>query len=208
MRIDLHSHTTASDGLLTPEELVLRALNYQLDYLAITDHDCIDGIEPAMAAVADSKLKIISGVEISTCWYSFEIHILGLNFDLSDGNLNLALAEQQQKRIERAARIGEKLTKIGFESVEDEARQLAGHPRVTRAHYAKALLNAGHVSNWQAAFKKYLGKGQRAYVRPNWMTVAEAIQTIQKAGGQAVLAHPSRYDLSNKWIRKLVAEFA
>ncbi|RDV24324.1 PHP domain-containing protein [Alteromonas aestuariivivens] len=209
-KIDLHSHTRFSDGQLTPSELVLRAHTMQVDVLAITDHDTVAGLDEAHACQAGQKrpMQIIDGVEISTRWHGFDIHIVGLNVDRKAPCLTEKLAQQTKTRNERAAKIGEKLAKCGFEGVLEKARSLAGVGQVTRAHFARALVSDYGVANMDAAFKKYLGKGKRASVSAEWPSIEQAIGWIQQAGGQAVLAHPAHYDMTTKWLRRLVAEYA
>ncbi|MGJ8693778.1 MAG: RNase RNM [Thalassotalea sp.] len=208
-RIDLHSHTTCSDGKLEPELLIERAVNYQLDVLAITDHDTTAGLASAHQYIKDKAygLKLINGIEISTNWNGFDIHIVGLNIDTENEQLKQLITEQQLAREARATAMGEKLTKCGFEDVYDDAKRLAGKGSITRAHFAQVLFNRGEINHMQAAFDKYLGKGKRAFVKPKWCLIAEAIEVIHQAGGVAVIAHPIRYDLSGKWLRKLVVEF-
>ncbi|MCV2883863.1 PHP domain-containing protein [Aestuariibacter sp. AA17] len=215
MKIDLHSHTYYSDGLLSPKELIQRALNMQVDVLAITDHDTISGIAEARDAVKEStkpgkppRLEIIAGVEISTSWHNFDIHILGLNVDINDQTFLSRLAEQSQRRDERALQINEKLEKAGVHGVLDKAQKLAGKGQITRAHFARAMVELQAVKDADSAFKKYLGKGKRAHVKPKWISIEEAISWIHDAGGQAVLAHPGHYDMTTKWLRRLVAQFA
>ena len=208
-RLDLHSHTTYSDGTLSPTELIDRAVNYQLDVLAITDHDTVAGLACAQAYIAENKLPItlVNGIEISTFWQGFEIHIVGLNIDKNNEALTTLITKQQSVRESRALSMGEKLTKCGFEGVYEAAKALAGNATITRAHFGKILLQQGHVSTMQKAFDKYIGKGQRAYVKPDWCTIEDAVTAIHQAGGTAVIAHPVRYDLSNKWLRRLVLQF-
>jgi predicted metal-dependent phosphoesterase TrpH len=207
---DLHSHTTASDGSLTPVELVTRADVRQVGVLAITDHDTIDGLSLAQEEITKKnlKLKLVNGVEISTKWHGFEIHIVGLCVDPEDPVLLSCLNTQLEHREVRALSMSEKLAKKGFENVYQDARAMALGKCVSRTHFAKVLLQRGAVSNFDAAFKKYLGKGKSAYVSPNWMDIETAVSIIKRAGGIAVIAHPIRYDMSNKWLAKLVAEFA
>ncbi len=212
-RIDLHSHTNCSDGGLSPQSLIDRASNYQIDVLAITDHDTVAALDIADNYIAEKNipLKLIHGIEISTMWQGFEIHIVGLNIDKQDGTLKALISAQQQAREERALMMGEKLAKCGFPTIYDDAKALAGEGSITRAHFAKVLYQQGHVSNMQQAFDKYIGKkgskGQRAYVKPGWCSIAEAIEVIHSAGGSAVMAHPIRYDLSAKWLRRLIVDF-
>lgn len=210
MIYDLHSHTTASDGSLTPVELVTRADVRQVGVLAVTDHDTVDGLTAAKREIELNKLKLklVNGVEISTKWHGFEIHIVGLCIDPEDSVLLSCLDTQLKHREIRAQSMSDKLEKKGIENVYQEAREMAVGKCVSRTHFAKVLLQRGVVSNFDAAFKKYLGKGKSAYVSPNWMDIETAVKIIKRAGGIAVIAHPIRYDMSNKWLAKLVAEFA
>ena len=210
MKIDLHSHTTFSDGRLTPAELIQRAQTMQVDVLAITDHDSTYGLADAHAAAQEHypALRIIDGVEISTRWHSFEIHIVGLNIDTGHPALQAFLADQQRKREERAAKIADKLAKCGFEGTLERARRYAGVGQITRAHFARVLVDNFQVATLEKAFKLYLGKGKRAAVKAEWPDIAAAVKVIQQAGGRAVLAHPIHYDMTTKWLRRLIAEFA
>jgi len=210
LKIDLHSHTRFSDGHLTAEELILRAHTMQVDVLAITDHDTVAGLDEAHTAQAKQKrpLKIIDGVEISTNWHGFDIHVVGLNVDRTNPAFLAQLAGQAETRQARAEKIAEKLAKCGFDGVLPRAMALAGEGQVTRAHFARVLINNYGVASMDAAFKKYLGKGKRAAVKADWPSIETAIEWIQGAGGQAVLAHPVHYDMTAKWLRRLVALFA
>jgi predicted metal-dependent phosphoesterase TrpH len=210
MKIDLHSHTHYSDGHLSPRELIDRAHNMQVDVLAITDHDTIDGIAEALdyQALQKRHLQILPGVEISTSWHNFDIHILGLHVDHHDAVFLQRLVEQSAERDRRAQQISDKLAKVGINNVFVDAKALAGVGQVTRAHFARVLLARQLVNNMEAAFKNYLGKGKKAHVSPQWISIEEAIKWIHDAGGKAVLAHPGHYDLSTKWLKRLVAEFS
>jgi len=209
LRIDLHSHTKFSDGVLTPQELIERANNFQLDVLAITDHDTVSALDIANDYIREKQysLHLINGIEISTVWEGFEIHIVGLNIDRKNPALLKLIDSQQVARESRAVTMGEKLAKCGFDGVYEKALLLANGGSLTRAHFAKVLFQQGSVSKMQSAFDKYIGKGKRAYVKPNWCSIEEAINAIHEAGGTAVMAHPVRYDLSTKWLRRLVVQF-
>lgn len=209
-KYDLHSHTTCSDGVLTPQELVFRASNKQVDILAITDHDCIDGLSIAKQEVVDKgyNIQLVNGVEISTKWHGFEIHIVGLCFDVNNEHMQRELRQQQNQRNGRAIKISEKLAKKGISNTLEVAKNYAGKGVISRTHFAKALIELGAVTSFEQAFKKYLGKGKGAYVTPEWMDIQDAVGLIKQAGGLSIIAHPIRYDLSNKWLRKLVSEFA
>ncbi|WP_125719364.1 RNase RNM [Pseudoalteromonas rubra] len=210
IKYDLHSHSTFSDGRLAVSDLLERATERGVDVLAITDHDTTAGLAPARDYITDKQLplSLISGVEISTKWESFEIHIVGLNIDESNDALKNLLASQQQKRCERAKEIGARLAKRGFEGIYEEAQLLAENAEITRAHFAKALVDRGVAKNIQGVFKKYLGRNKIGYVPSSWCTMSEAIEAIHSAGGVSVLAHPGRYQMSNKWLRKLLDEYS
>ncbi|WP_404399639.1 PHP domain-containing protein [Idiomarina seosinensis] len=205
MLADLHCHSRHSDGSLAVPELVQRAVSNSVELLALTDHDNINGSIEAHAYIAEHKLplKYVHGVEISCQWHAFEIHIVGLNFDPADTALVNLLQQQQQARTERFDKILGKLAQRGVLLHRHEC-QFSGMP--TRKHIADALLNKGYVEHPQQAFDRFIGKGQSAFVKAKWCSIAEAIAAIQQAGGVAVLAHPHAYKLSNKWLRKLCCE--
>lgn len=210
MKIDLHSHTTASDGKLTPSELVQRAATMQVDVLAITDHDTMSGIDLAVQAVNEYNLsvRIVSGVELSTHWQNFGIHIVGLNVQQSCSTFQQFLHTQQTIRQDRAQRIADKLERTGFRNILQQAANIANGGELTRAHFGRALVLHHGLSSMDLAFKKFLGKGKVGDVKAQWPTIAQAIAAIHQAGGQAVLAHPLKYELSTKWLRRLVTHFA
>lgn len=210
MKIDLHCHSQYSDGHLSVSELLARAHNMQVDVLALTDHDTVAGVQELIELQTQHKrpMRIIPGLELSTSWHGFDIHVIGLNVDHHDEAFLKRLTQQSQYRDERALRISYKLEKAGIEGTYNIARRMAGIGQITRAHFARALVEQQAVRDLDSAFKKYLGKGKRAHVKPNWISVSEAITWIKEAGGQAVLAHPGHYDMTTKWLRKLVEEFA
>jgi predicted metal-dependent phosphoesterase TrpH len=210
MKIDLHSHTHYSDGHLSPKELIDRAHNMQVNVLAITDHDTVDGIQEAMDYQSAQKrsMQIMSGVEISTSWHNFDIHILGLNVNHNNAQFLARLDQQSKERDRRAQQMSDKLAKVGIENVFEDAKTLAGKGQITRAHFARVLVERRVVKDFEAVFKKYLGKGKKAHVKPQWVAIEEAVSWIQDAGGKAVLAHPGHYDMTSKWLKRLVAQFA
>ncbi|OOF82471.1 RNase RNM [Rodentibacter caecimuris] len=203
---DLHCHSTASDGVLSPTEVVQRAAEQGVNVLALCDHDTVDGIDEAKIAAETVDIELINGVEISTNWQGRGIHIVGLNFDKTHPKMTALLAEQKHLREKRAVSIGEKLGKAGIPNAYEGAKALA-NGEVTRAHYARYLVQIGKVSNDGQAFKRYLGQGKSAFVKAEWVDIPTAIETIHAAGGVAVIAHPLRYNLTGKWIRKLMADF-
>ncbi|MCX8617774.1 PHP domain-containing protein [Gilliamella sp. B2923] len=209
MIVDLHSHTTASDGILTPSELVKRAAENKIDLLAITDHDTVKGLPEARATIENEYLpvKLVCGVEISTAWKHNEIHIVGLNVDIDNPQLLALLSSQEQGRISRAHAISEKLANLSIENAYQQAQQFAKGDIVSRAHFARFLVANGHVKDIKRAFKRYLGKGGYAYVPAQWCSIAHAVEAIHTAGGQAVLAHPTRYDLTLTKLKLLIQDF-
>ncbi|HGX0724015.1 TPA: RNase AM [Escherichia coli] len=207
---DLHSHTTASDGCLTPEALVHRAVEMRVGTLAITDHDTTAAIAPAREEISRSglALNLIPGVEISTVWENHEIHIVGLNIDITHPLMCGFLAQQTERRNQRAQLIAERLEKAQIPGALEGAQQLAQGGAVTRGHFARFLVECGKASSMADVFKKYLARGKTGYVPPQWCTIEQAIDVIHHSGGKAVLAHPGRYNLSAKWLKRLVAHFA
>lgn len=207
--IDLHCHSTASDGALTPDELIMRACNNQVDILALTDHDTLNGLNAARQAAATMKppVEIINGVEISCAWHGLEIHVVGLNFSADNPELTQLLDQQAERRLTRAMTIAARLQRKGLDDCWRKVTALAKGGQVTRSHFARLLVNEGWVTLQKTAFKKYLRKGRNAYVAPPWCSIAEAVAAIQAAGGQAVLAHPLDYQLADSWLQRLLTEF-
>ncbi|MEJ4044387.1 RNase RNM [Erwinia sp. SLM-02] len=207
---DLHSHTTASDGLLTPEQLVLRAVEHRVGVLAVTDHDTTDGVQPAREAIERHQLplQLIAGVEVSSLWENHEIHIVGLGVDIAHPTLVAFLAQQGERRMARAQTIAERLDKAGIPGALEAALELAQGGAVTRGHFARFLISAGKADTMQKVFKNYLARGKTGYVPPQWCTIKQAVDAIHDSGGRAVLAHPGRYGLSAKWLKRLIAHFS
>ncbi|EEV7824520.1 5'-3' exoribonuclease [Escherichia coli] len=207
---DLHSHTTASDGCLTPEALVHRAVEMRVGTLAITDHDTTAAIAPAREEISRSglALNLIPGVEISTVWENHEIHIVGLNIDITHPLMCEFLVQQTERRNQRAQLIAERLEKAQIPGALEGAQRLAQGGAVTRGHFARFLVECGKASSMADVFKKYLARGKTGYVPPQWCTIEQSIDVIHHSGGKAVLAHPGRYNLSAKWLKRLVAHFA
>ncbi len=209
MRIDLHSHSTASDGRLTPAELVRRAVAQRVDVLALTDHDTVAGLPEAAGTIAAENLplRLIDGIELSTSWDALEIHVVGLHIDASSPELLAAISRQESARQARGVELGHRLAKQRIDNAYEGALALANGASLTRAHFARYLVEAGHCNTQQKAFDHYIGRGGKAYVPHQWMSIAEAIQVIHASGGLAVLAHPGRYKLSTKWLKRLLQLF-
>jgi len=188
-RVDLHTHTLFSDGLLTPEAVVARALEHSLAALAITDHDSMEGVERARVA-AGSALELVPGIEISSSLDGADLHILGYYLDPTDAGLLEALARFRGERLSRAQALVERLAALGAPVDFDEVLELAGPGVVGRPHVAEALLRAGHVETMDEAFRRYIGARGEAYVQRPSFRPERAIDLIHAAGGVSVLAHP------------------
>jgi len=191
-RVDLHIHTTASDGLLNPAEVIQLALDRGLAAIALTDHDTIAGFAEARAAAEGTGLEVVPGVEISSDWPVGDFHILGLYVDPWDGPLNESLAAMRAARLQRARKMLEKLAALGMPlDWEEGAASSNGSNAIGRLHIARAMVRRGYVSTIPEAFQHYIGRYGPAYVPRLRMTPVEVIGLIRRAGGIAVLAHPA-----------------
>lgn len=203
---DLHTHSTASDGVLSPTELVERAAEKGVSLLALTDHDTLSGLTEAQICAQNHNIELINGVEVSTIWQGHGIHIVGLNINPVHPAILELLTKQANLRQQRALEISDKLNKLGIDNAYQQTKELA-QGEVTRAHYARFLVQIGKASNETQAFKRYLSKGKSAYVQTEWVSIADAINAIHQAAGLAVLAHPLRYKISTKNKKQLIADF-
>jgi predicted metal-dependent phosphoesterase TrpH len=192
MRADLHLHTMASDGLLSPAEMVRLAASKGLDVISITDHDTVDGIKSSLkAGAAYPALVIIPGVELSTDVPHGEVHMLGYFIDYTDRQFNQELQKMRDSRKNRAEKMIEKLGKMGMKVSWQRVQELAQGGSVGRPHVAQALVEAGHVASFREAFDRYIGREGPAYVEREKMEPVEAVELILKAQGLPVLAHPA-----------------
>jgi predicted metal-dependent phosphoesterase TrpH len=204
---DLHCHSTASDGALSPTELVQRAHQCGVTLLALTDHDTVAGLGEAQAAATATGITLIPGIELSTSWQNKCFHIVGLGIDPAYPPLAEATRNLQIMRIERAEKIADKLNKKRIPGALEAVQKAAGDGMITRSHFADFLLSQFHVSTQQEAFDRYLGVGKAAYVSTTWSDMELAINWITESGGVAVLAHPLRYKLTASWMKRLLAAF-
>jgi len=189
--IDLHIHTTASDGKHTPVEIVDKAASLGLKVIAITDHDTTEGIPSAVETARNyPSLRLIPGVELSTDVAKGEIHILGYFIDYTDSEFEESLARMRNSRVERARQMVQKLDKLGIHLDWARVREIAGEGALGRPHVAQAMLEKGYIANLQEAFRNYIGHGGPAYVERDKLTPAEAVKLILDADGLPVLAHP------------------
>ncbi|WP_296863765.1 PHP domain-containing protein [Thermosyntropha sp.] len=189
---DLHVHSTASDGILTPEEIIDKAINIGLEGIAITDHDTVDGLASAEKYNMENKndLWFITGIELNTEYEEDEVHILGYFIDYNNESLVKRLVEIRQERFERARKMVDKLRNMGFNISFERVKRLAQGDLIGRPHIAQALAEVGYVFSIKEAFDKYIGKGRPGYIPRYKFEPEEAIALINGAGGIAVLAHP------------------
>ena len=206
-RYDLHSHSTASDGTLSPAELIRHAALQGVDVLALTDHDTTTGLLEAARAAWDTGVALVPGVEISVTWVHQLVRIVGRGIDPLNADLQRGLAGLRDFRVWRAEEIGKRLEKRGIEGAYAGARALAKGPSIGRTHFARFLVAQGKAKDMQDAFDKYLKRGKPGYVPAEWAPLNEAVAWIRAAGGQAVIAHPARYSLSAGRFRDLLSQF-
>lgn len=202
--IDFHTHSTYSDGTLTPSQLVDFAISNGITHLGMTDHDTAEGIEEAIKYSQKKNIKFIGGVEVSAEFKDKTMHILGYNVDYKNENLNKKLKILRESREERNPKIIQKLNEIGFDVSMEEVKKAADGNVVGRPHFAKVLLEKKYVSTMQEAFDKYLAKGARCYVDKYRFEPCEAIKMIVENGGMAVLAHPLSLKMDYEDIKKVL----
>ncbi len=207
IQYDLHSHSTASDGTLTPAELVQRARRCGVDVLALTDHDTTAGLEEAACAARGEGLMLIPGVEISVTWQARTVHVVGLNVDRRHGALQQGLAHLRRFRHWRAGEIARRLAQAGVAGALEGARARAAGSIVSRTHFAHYLVEVGRAADVREVFRKYLVRNKPGHVPGQWAELDEAVGWIRAAGGQAVIAHPARYRLTASKLRRLLGEF-
>ena len=204
MKADLHLHSTASDGRYPPEDLVRMAVSRDVEVMAITDHDTVDGIPAALeAAKSFPKLKLIPGVEISTDVPHGEVHMLGYLIDYADPGLTRKLAELRNSRKERAQKMIDKLAGMSVEIEWERVQEIAGSGSVGRPHIARAMMEKGYVQSTREAFQRYIGREGPAYVEREKMTPEEVVVLIVKVGGLPVLAHPADMDNLEDFLPRL-----
>ena len=209
LNADLHCHSTFSDGLLSPAEVVRRAHANGVDLLALTDHDELGGLAEARRTADEIGLRFVDGVEISVSWdEDVTVHVVALDIDPGNAALAAGLAQVRSGRDERAREMAAELAKVGIAGAYEGALRYVGNPAlVSRAHFARYLAEQGHARDVKSVFDHWLAKGKPGYVAHQWATLEQALGWIQAAGGVAVLAHPGRFRLSGKELRRLLDEF-
>ena len=204
MRIDLHMHSTFSDGTLTPTELIDKAVAVKLSVISLTDHDCMDGIPEAIEAGRAHGIEVLPGVELSCEYKRRDLHVLGYGIDYRNKTLQDALYQFRQTRHKRGIKIIEKLNALGITIEPAEVLAKAGKGALGRPHIAAVLVEKGVVSKVGEAFDKYIAEGGPAYVPKHKMTTAEAIGYIRSAGGLSFVAHPGVFMENRNEIFELI----
>lgn len=201
---DLHCHSTFSDGLLTPAELLARAAERGVKVLALTDHDNLDGLGEARAAALQHGIEFINGVEISVSWRgNIAVHIVGLNVDPSHAALERGVSSVRRGRAERASKMADSLARTGIAGALEGAYRYAGNPEmIGRTHFARFLVENGYARDVSSVFRNYLVRGKPGYVPHEWAHLDKAVEWITGSGGVAVLAHPGRYMVGSKRMGK------
>lgn len=191
MLIDLHVHTNFSDGLFSPEEVVKLAVERGIDGIAITDHDTVYGLEPAlMYSKKFSGFHVIPGIELGAIYNDEEVHILGYFIDYRSERIIETTEILRKNRVKRGIKIIEKLNSLGMKLLYDEVKEYSKDDYIGRPHIASALVKKGYLRNIEEAFERYLNRGKQAYVQRETLTLRETIELIHEVGGIAILAHP------------------
>lgn len=209
LNADMHCHSTVSDGLLVPTELVRRAQGNGVELLALTDHDELGGLAEARATADEIGLRFVDGVEISISWGDDQtVHILGLGIDPANAALLAGLHHIRSGRDARAGRMAAELDKVGIHGAYEGALRHVSNPAlISRSHFARYIVEQGHAKDIKSVFDHWLAKGKPGYVEHSWATLEDALRWIVGAGGTAVIAHPGRYRLSKTERRALFVAF-
>ncbi|ETD72574.1 phosphoesterase [Pelistega indica] len=206
--IDLHCHSTVSDGVLTPTQLAQRAYENGATLWSLTDHDEVGGQAEARQAALALGMNYITGIEISVTWLNKTVHIVGLHFDPENMALRNGLQKIRDDRVSRAHVMAARLEDFGVKNAFEGALALAGNPDLlSRTHFARYMVEQGHCKHMQEVFDRYLGDGKPAYIPGAWATLLEAVTWITEAGGTAVIAHPGRYKYSSSEFSTLFHSF-
>jgi len=205
---DLHCHSTASDGLLAPRDVVARAAANGVELLSLTDHDNTCGLAEARGEAKARGLRFVDGVEVSVTWHDATVHIVGLRIDPESALLRDGLASVSGGRTMRAEKIAEGLAEAGIPGSLEGAKRYAENPAlISRAHFARFLVEAGRAPDVKTVFQRFLVKDRPGHVPHRWATLQNAVGWIRGSGGVAVIAHPGRYRYEKPEMREFFSEF-
>ena len=208
MNFDLHCHSTASDGTLSPSALAERAAANGVTTWALTDHDVLGGLEEARSAAHEHGMQFVDGVEVSVTWSWQTVHIVGLGVDPNNEILKAGLLTVRSSRRRRAERIAAQLESAGIPGTLEGAYQFAEDPDlISRTHFARHLAATGHATDVKAVFDRFLVSGKPGYVAHRWAELQDAVGWIREAGGVPVVAHPGRYKYSREQLMELLRAF-
>ncbi|MFT2110300.1 PHP domain-containing protein [Marinomonas sp. 2405UD68-3] len=206
-RVDFHSHSTFSDGALTPTELLSLAFEQNIELFSLTDHDTISGLSEAKEAAQIHGIDLVPGVEISTLWKGIPIHMVALNFSEDNAPLNEILIKNQEIRLDRAKKIAILLQKKGLPDLLDSALEEAGTSQIGRPHFARVMVEQGLAKDANKAFDRYLGNKHLGQLRDVWPDLESVISLLSKQDMELVLAHPKRYPITLTKLKKLIYDF-
>ena len=204
---DLHAHSTASDGTLSPAELMQHAHAAGVNVMALTDHDTTAGIAEARDTATQLGMDFIPGIELSVTWNNRTVHIVGLGIDENSEPMQAGIKKLMDFRQWRAEEIGRRLEKAGYPDMYEKAKAYSNGRLIGRVHFARALVAAGHADTVGAVFKKFLVGGKPGFVPGAWAELGDVVKWIREAGGRAIIAHPARYDMTRTKLRQLIADF-
>jgi predicted metal-dependent phosphoesterase TrpH len=204
---DLHAHSTASDGTLSPAELMQHAHAAGVNVMALTDHDTTAGIAEARDTATQLGMEFIPGIELSVTWNNRTVHIVGLGIDEHSEPMQAGIKKLMDFRQWRAEEIGRRLEKAGYPDMYEKAKAYSNGRLIGRVHFARALVAAGHADTVGAVFKKFLVGGKPGFVPGAWAELSDVVKWIREAGGRAIIAHPARYDMTRTKLRQLIADF-
>lgn len=208
LNADLHCHSVASDGTLTPEALAQRAKTAGVELWSLTDHDEVSGQQRALTAARAAGLPYLAGVEISITFAGQTVHIVGLGFDPNDTRMVEGLRQTRGGRGQRAQDMAAQLAAVGIPGAYEGALRFVGNPElISRTHFARFLVEAGVCSDTNEVFRRFLTEGKPGYVPHRWATLSESVGWITQAGGAAVIAHPGRYKFTPNEEYALFSEF-
>lgn len=197
LNVDLHCHSTVSDGVLAPAAVASHARKAGVDVWALTDHDEVAGVASARAAARENGMQFVSGVEMSITWSGSTVHIVGLQIDETNPALLQGLAQTRSGRELRAREMGAQLAKVGIADAYEGALRFVGNPDlISRTHFARHIVDIGKCASLAEVFRKYLSEGKPGYVEHCWASLENTLGWIRGAGGIAVIAHPGRYNFS------------